>query len=280
MVGSARLYFYPIIIANMLSMTIVIGGNPVRALLFSLVISFLASFGFLINDLWDINIDKINKPGHFEDSSPGFINVAKVSCVGFLVAGLILSYFIGALEFFLAAGIAAGLAAYTVLLRRLLFVPNVLAAVLASSPLWIPLIFWSKDYDGPKLMFVGAVIIFILAREIIMDTRDTVGDIIGDRDTFATVFNTRIGRFIGVILTVSACLPFIFAMTTSVYNNFVKTQVLAIGVACILLFLLVPSAVKTLLSVSEVRAAIDIYVTRSRMAMSLIPVIVLLLWLI
>lgn len=278
MVNSVRLYFYPIITANMLAMTIVIGGNLVQAALFSFVISLLASFGFLINDLWDIDIDKVNKPGHFENSSAHIIKIAIVSCIGFLVTGLVLAYFIGKLEFILSVGIASGLIAYTVLLRRFLFAPNMVAAILASSPLWIPLVLWSKNFDASKFTFVGAVIAFVLAREIIMDTRDTVGDIAGGRDTFATVFSTRIGKFIGVILTVSACIPFVLAITTSIYTIFVKSQILAVGVAGTLLYLLVPSAVRTLLNIDEERTAINIYVTRSRIAMALIPLLVLLLW--
>lgn len=275
---AVRLYFYPIITANMIAMTLVVGGDIVRALLFSIVISFLASFGFLINDLWDIEIDKINKAGHFENSDSGVIKTAIVSCAAFLVAGLILAYFIGKLEFMIAGTIAFGLMAYTVLLRRILFAPNIVAAILSSSPLWIPLVFWSKTFDKPKIMFVGAIVAFILAREIIMDTRDTVGDIAGGRDTFATLFSPKIGKFIGVVLTVSAGIPFILAVTASIYTIPIKSQIFGISIAGILLYLLIPSAVGTLLSVKQERKAINFYVRRSRIAMALIPLLVIFLW--
>src|SRR5947209_9654348 len=57
-IRSGRFYFWPIITANVVTMTLAIGGNPIQAAAFSIVISCLASFGFLLNDLWDREVDK------------------------------------------------------------------------------------------------------------------------------------------------------------------------------------------------------------------------------
>lgn len=277
-VNSARFYFFPIIAANMVAMTISIGENPFRAAMYSVAISFLSSFGFLLNDLWDRDVDRANQAGHFENSDSSTITIGIIAMIVFLIAGVSLAYWIGSPEFILACCIAFSLVAYTVLLRKLLFIPTIVTAILASSPLWIPLVLWEKNFDKGKAIFIVAIIIMIAAREIFMDTRDRVGDIVGGRDTFATVFSARIAKFVGVILTVSACVPFIISILSSAYDFSTSSQLLVLGIVGIILYLLVHSAIGTVLNPQAERAAIQNYVFRSRLAMALIPVLVLLLW--
>lgn len=277
-VSSAKFYFYPIIVANTAAMGLAVGVNLWRSLLFSLVLSCLSSFGFILNDLWDIAIDKVNRPQHFEELESSELTKARWACVSFISFALLLSFLLGWPEFGLALAVGLGLTAYTALLRRFLLVPNLLAALLASSPIWSPLVLWSNGApDSRKLFFVIAIIGIITAREILMDTRDVVGDAVGGRTTFATLFNERIATFVGVVLTLSACVPFVLSIAAGVQQAPLAVLIATFAIGLSILYLLVPSVLRTV-SMTRSRPEILVYVEKSRWAMTLIPVLVILLW--
>lgn len=259
-------------------MTLAIGGDPAHAAVFSVVISCLASFGFLLNDLWDRDVDRVNQARHFESSNVTTLKLGIIAGGCFLVAGLGLAYWLGALELSMAGGIALSLIAYTVLLRRYLLLPTILAAVLATSPLWTPLILWGKNVDKWKYLFVATIILIVAAREIFMDTRDRLGDIAGRRDTFATVFGDRIARLVAVMLTASASLLLAVVVAFSALNLPVSNKLGVAIISSAILSLLLQPAIKTLFGNQGEKAPIQKYVLRSRTAMALIPLLNLLLW--
>jgi 4-hydroxybenzoate polyprenyltransferase len=272
---SGRFYFWPIICANTVSMTWVLGQDLKRAAVFSLVISLLASFGFLLNDLWDRNIDRINRARHFEESSAGILLIATGVGLFLLIAALIISYRLGTLEFAAAASIGLALIAYSVLFRKLLLIPTILAAVLATSPLWSPLVLWAHNVSEWKWMFIASIIIMVAARETFMDARDHPGDVIGGRDTVATLFGKGIAKLVATLLTVSGAVPFTIAIAQSTRGNPLAGRLGAVLVGSTILYLLVQPAIKILIDSKDERASIQRYVTRSRMAMALIPLLLL-----
>src|SRR5438132_13174280 len=94
-IRSGRFYFWPIIAANVLAMTYAIGGDSLRAVAFSIVISCMSSFGFLLNDLWDREVDQVNKANHFENSSSRTIRAGVLAALAFLALGMSLAYMLG-----------------------------------------------------------------------------------------------------------------------------------------------------------------------------------------
>lgn len=249
-----------------------------RAVALSVVVSCLASFGFIVNDLWDRDVDRINKPGHLENASPITLRLGMAAGIGFLITGLGLAYWLGSLESQIACGIALALVAYTVLLRRFLFIPTVVAAVLAASPVWAPLVIWGGNVDTSRYIFLAAVIVIAAARETIMDAGDRVGDFAGGRDTLATVFGGRIAKFVGVMLTASAVILFVITVASSALNLPTVSKLGVLGVVGTMSYLLVYPAVKALLDTQDDTIAIQNYIRRSRAAMALLPVLNLILW--
>lgn len=276
-IRSSRFYFWPIIAANVVSVTLAVGGDLMRGLGFSLVISCLASFGFLLNDLWDRDIDRINTKRHLEHAEAATLRGAFSVALGFLVIGLALAFYLGSLEFTIGFGIALALAAYTVLLRKFLFIPTIVAALLSASPVWAPLVIWGNKLDMWKGLFLTAIIVILAAREILMDAGDLVGDLAGGRDTFATVFGARIAKSVSVILTLSAIVPFVVAMASSAFSLTLAGRVGVVGIGGTIAWLLVHSTLKMLLGMQDDAIAIPRYMTRSRAAMALIPLLNLLL---
>lgn len=277
-VRSGRFYFWPIITVNVVTMTFAVGGELGQAVAFSVVISCLASFGFLLNDIWDRDVDRVNKAGHFENASAAIVGLGIAAGLLFLMTGLFLAFWLGPREFGVACSIAFGLGAYTILLRRLLFMPTIVAALLAASPLWSPLVLWAEDVSQLKGLFVAAIITMLAAREILMDTRDRAGDMVGGRDTFATVFGERIAKLVAVMLTLSAGVLFAVIVVVNALGLSVGNKLIAFAVTSVILYLLLRPAVGTVLHIEEERVAIQKYVIRSRWAMGLIPLLVYTLW--
>jgi 4-hydroxybenzoate polyprenyltransferase len=259
-------------------MTLAIGGDPIRAVTFSVVIACLASFGFLLNDIWDRDVDRVNKAGHFEHSDAITIRVGRLVGSSFLIGGLGIALWLGLREFILASIIALALTAYTILLRKLLIIPTIVAAVLATSPLWTPMVLWPKSIGLLKYVFLTAIIIIVAARETLMDARDRLGDTAGGRHTLATVFGERIAKFVGVTLTISASVLLGITVVYSASTLAIGSMFIATGIGGAIIYLLVSPAVATLHNRLEERSVLKRYVLWSRTAMALIPPLNLILW--
>jgi 4-hydroxybenzoate polyprenyltransferase len=250
-----------------------IGGDLKRALVFSLAVSCLASFGFLLNDLWDRQIDRLNKAGHFEHSGALAMAVGILGAILFLLGGILLSFWLGPSELRLGIGIAVALVTYSVFLRKVLLVPTLVAAVLAATPLWGPLLLWTKTFDHSRWAFVVAIILMILGREILMDVRDRYGDVLGGRETLPTVFGLRIAKTVAILLSISASLILIASISSRFASMSTQGAVGSAIITGMLLYLVLQSAVQTLNT--DDRQAIQHYVFRSRIAMALTPLLLL-----
>jgi len=277
-IQSGRFYFWPIIAANVVSITVAVKGDAITAVGLSVVISCLASAGFLLNDLWDRKIDLVNQAGHFENSDRATIKRGIVSGLMLLLGGLIFAYYLGPLVLCIALGLATALLAYTVVLRKLLLIPTTIAAVVAASPLWAPLMVWRDNTDGWKWLFVIANILILAARELFMDARDQLGDMAGNRDTLATVFGRRITKTAALILSFAGSALFLGVVIADFFRLTATWGFAALSVAGAVIYLVLQPAVVTLGSVTEERTAIQRYVYRSRAAMALMPVVNLMLW--
>ena len=275
---SSRLYFWPIIAANVLTMTVVAGGDLRGMALFSLSLSCLASFGFLVNDLCDRRIDLANDAGHFERSAPATLRAARLAAAAFCGAGLALAWAVGPQVLAVAAGLAVGLAGYSPILRRAEVVPNVATAVFGSSPLWAPLLLSRSGGTTSQWWLVAAAVVVLVAREILMDVRDRHGDAVVGRRTLATLFGVAVSTRIGFGLTMLAVVPVALAVGAAATQlSFVVGLTVALVAIVTAGLLVVPAARIPRDTAADPAQAIQAYVRRSRIAMALVPVLGLLL---
>jgi len=276
-VRSCRFYFWPIIAANSLAMTLGLGGNWLHALSFSIVISSLASFGFLFNDLWDRDIDRVNGAGHFEHSSRSELYLGSLSAVGFLAFGICLACTLGRAELRLASAIAVTLALYTPIFRRLLLLPSLVTALLATSPLWGPLLLWHSA-DTARWAFISANALIVVAREILMDIRDHSGDILGGRDTIATIFGRRISAITAAIVSAAAAAILIGTFASSMGQHSLAGNCAAATSVALILYLAVHPIIRAVMRDDVSNKTVQHHVIVSRFAMALIPVLTIVLW--
>ena len=280
-IRSMRFYFWPILALNAATMTMAIGGDVRRGAWFSIVIALLASFGFLLNDLWDRKVDQVNKSGHFENSDKRTIGLGVAVSTVCLILGMGVASRLGSIEVRIAALVAVGLVAYSVVLRRYLVIPTLLAGFLAASPLWAPLILWPRNVHPMHWAFVAAMVLLLAARETLMDVRDGKGDRAGARDTITTVFGPRIAKSVAVMLLLGGAVLLCLVLITQLVNLTIRDRFTAAFTVCLVLCLVLIPAYRAVLGSSENgadHAAIQRFVLRSRAAMAFLPLLNLFLW--
>lgn len=274
---SARVYFWPVIVANVMAMAVGAGADLWRMAAFACVLCALASFGFLLNDLSDRAIDLVNEAGHFERASPQAIRLAWGTAAAFALVALVVSGSLGARASVITAALAAGLVIYSPILRRFVLLPNVATAVLASSPVWAPLALSATGGVAWQWALALAFAVILTAREILMDVRDAFGDAAGGRATLATRLGASGGIRVGVLLTRVAVVPFAVAVGLGARHASPLVLAAVLALAWAVLALLLVSSSRISASLADQRPSIQQYVLRSRLAMALVPAMALLL---
>jgi 4-hydroxybenzoate polyprenyltransferase len=274
---SARVYFWPLIAANVMAMAVGAGADLWRMAAFAVVLCALASFGFLLNDLSDRAIDLVNEAGHFERASPHAIRLARCVACAFAGVAVVISMALGPRASVIAAVLAVGLMAYSPFLRRFVVVPNVATAALASSPVWAPLALSAGGGLVWQWALVLSFVVLLTAREILMDVRDVAGDVAGGRATLATRLGANGGVRAGVLLTRLAVVPFAVAVGLGARQTSPVALAAALALASGILVLFLASSSRIPSAAAEIRPAIQAYVWRSRLAMALVPAMALLL---
>lgn len=193
----------------------------------------IAAGGYIINDLKDVDADKINKP---EKKTVGYTNEKKIFNLYFLfsgigmVLGLYLAYSFDKFQLAFPHILSATLLyMYSHSYKKVLILGNIIIAILAAL---VPLTYflfeaYSIMYFNPEglakmiaynenlsvwnfgpLAFLKTwcfflalfAFIFTLSREIIKDIEDKQGDLKIKRNTIAIVYGDKIAYGIGIIL--------------------------------------------------------------------------------
>jgi len=277
-INSGRFYFWPIIIANTAAMAKSANGDVLVAATLGLSIACLASYGFLLNDLWDQDIDRINVAHHFEDETTIVKRVGGVSAVLFLILGLTTAFPLGRLPFAIACLIAVGLTAYTCVLRPLLIAPTLLSALLAGSPLISPLLLPGTGATWIHWTFAFSFMLIITAREILMDVRDRVGDSKGNRRTMPTVYGPARAKRVALSLIVVGLGILLSTLVIRVPQLSLGQAAVSVSLGTAIVLAVWIPGWRTISDSVDESARIQRFVLASRAAMCLVPIVVLALW--
>ncbi len=270
---SGRLYLWPIIVANSTLMVVYDGGQAITGVLVGAGLCLLASFGFVLNDLVDRETDRVNEANRLENADRQTLVMASIVGGLCLFLGLGVLMAISARAAVAGVGVAAVLSAYSLFLRKVLLVSNLSAALVDSSPLWMPLVVVGAKADSFQAALIMAALIFFVGREILLDVKDLPGDLHGNRVTFATVFGRDIATFLATLLIgFGAVLFSLSALYLRTDHTFVKILV-ASAVLAWSLRMLGPA-----MRLSLVRDNYRPFVLRSRMILLVAPVILFMGW--
>ncbi len=165
----------------------------------ALAASLITAGGNAVNDFFDIEIDKINRP--HRPLVSGKLSVKQVKTFYFIVTitGLAASMVLNIYSFLIAAAAATTVFMYSFKLKRSVFWGNFVVALVTG----VTFIYAGSAIKDFKDVYPAAIFAFLtnLIREIIKDAEDVKGDNeIGVR-TIATKYGTTTSAYLSIFLT-------------------------------------------------------------------------------
>jgi 4-hydroxybenzoate polyprenyltransferase len=271
---SARLWLWLPILANVGILTFLLTHSFQKGFVLGISLSCVASYGFLINDIWDLQVDGANRAGKLESASKSALILAMFFSALFLSVGLIASGKLGLHTFVAMLIIAAGLTAYTFWVRPMFFYANLLAALLASAPIWLPNVVFIQQPNLAQWIIIAVAITILLGREIIFDIADAFGDAKAKRRTLPVLFGRQIATRIAVVWQLSACVLLVVFCATTAWDMPIDRLLLMCGTVTAFALLVIPINLK-MLHVSHDAKLINLFTFRTRLAMLLLPLVML-----
>lgn len=205
----------------------VCGGipSPVKLILACLSASLISAGGYVINDYFDVEIDKINKP--YRPLVTG--EVSKKEALSFSLIlfswGLFLSVFIKLSAIFIALFSILVLIYYSFKLKKTLFWGNFLVSLICALAFVYGGIV-GKDFRWSLIPATFAYL-FHFGREILKDVEDQEGDKLSNAKTIPILFGVKPSlffiSFIFSVLIVLTLFPYIFDIFSISYLIVVLT---------------------------------------------------------
>jgi 4-hydroxybenzoate polyprenyltransferase len=272
---SARLVLWIPIAINVVILTLKLGGSGWNGFILGISLCMLASFGFLINDLRDLSVDRINNAGKLENADRTTLRFASCLAGLFLAIGMMGGLFLGLNALIPLILIAVGLIAYTTIVRPRLVAANILAAALASAPLWLPNVFLGQQPNLAQWAILSGAMAILLGREIIFDVGDVVGDRNQRRSTLPAVLGEIVAARIGVVLEIAGLILFATYFIVEFPSISVISQLAMLAVLIGFGSLIVPVNLKLFFRPKK-EVILNEFTTCTRLAMLLIPIFILL----
>ncbi len=189
---------------------------------FLLVISTIciAAGGYIINDIEDIEIDKINKPekkqivGRQISLQQAWILYISISLVGLFISIYLANYIHHFEQLIIYPCAVFLLYAYSRWLKKIPLIGNLVVSFFCAFVAWV--VYYAQilvqttliDSDSLfkiKLLFAGYTVFAFLStlfREIIKDMEDVVGDNAGDCKTLPIVFGLKATKFFALFVAI------------------------------------------------------------------------------
>jgi len=181
--------------------------------------AFISAGGYVINDYFDLEIDRINKP--HRPLPRGELSEKSALCFSFFLFGfgVFLSIFIKLPAFVLASISVFLLILYSSKLKRVLFAGNFTVSLVCG----LAFIYGGLISHNFILSFIPASFAFLfhLGREILKDIEDLKGDKLAEAKTIPIIFGKKKAflfiTFIFSLLIILTLLPYLFRIFSVFY---------------------------------------------------------------
>jgi len=172
--------------------------------------------GNIINDIFDLEIDKINRPERPLPSGKISNKEALVLYFIFLLLSFIFSWFINLPAFLIVVVSTFILYLYSKYIKRIPLVGNIIVAFLTG----LVFVFGGVAVGNPSAAIIPAIFAFSinLIREIVKDMEDVEGDRKADVITFPIKNGFQKSKIIILIITISLILYTIYPFITQIYK--------------------------------------------------------------
>lgn len=194
----------------------------------------ICAAGMLINDYFDIEIDRINKPEKWKITKKYGKKLAVISMI-FFSTGIFLSVFLGIGAFILAFANSLILVFYPWKLKKILFLKNIVVAYLVAS-----VFLYGGIISQNPLPVIFAIIAFVsnIGREIIKDVADLEGDKKAGVKTLPAVMGKMGASIFSISFTISsiflAPLPYFLKIFSENYLLLILPAIFGFAYTCVL----------------------------------------------
>ncbi len=270
LLSCARLYHWPLIILNSIAVCMILEKELLYGFTIGIQLSLLASFGFLFNDFCDLKIDEKNKVKRLWHLNRKQQKIILVASFFLVLTAFCLGYYLLPESEFVVLAIFIMLTLYNLILKKVLFIGNLIASIAIISPIWAPICIFHAFESQFLILVILSGITFNLGREIILDIKDVEGDKLVNRHTLPTLTSISISIVVSLILLLSSAFILLYA---ALYIND-STLFTALNITfflSIMLYSLYP-ALKIDFANSQ---SIEIFISRSRIGMLLFPIVLI-----
>lgn len=199
-----------------------VGLSATEFLLLLAATLFITIGGYLINDFFDMDTDRINKPGKNLVGGRWSVATVQVMYWAFTIAGValgvLLSWLIGKLSYSLVFVFASGLLwFYSERYKCMPVVGNIVVAFLSALSFGLVWLFYffalSRDADAFTgvqsnfelvnsliLIYMGFAFVTSFLRELVKDVEDSAGDERYGCNTFAVAYGQTKAKFLAVFI--------------------------------------------------------------------------------
>ncbi len=248
------------------SLTVIIGilntrtGVPINMLIINIILGiltyfFLAGSGMIINDIYDIEIDKINRPERPIPSGRISIKQAKLLFIVAYVIGVIIAFihsmifFLGLINIFIAAFFGFIGWIYAKWGKKSGFPGNIIVSISFSIGLLYGAVLNASIIPLYIYFFFLTSFFLLMAREIVKGCEDIDGDKEEGIKTLALTIGIRKALTFSIICQISAILFFILPLFTNIINPLLFLITMSFGLAVVIMALIL--TIKSNLKIEE-----------------------------
>jgi geranylgeranylglycerol-phosphate geranylgeranyltransferase len=230
--------------------------EPFPLVVSALVVALVAAGGYVINDYYDVEIDRINKPYRPLPSGRVKLSTARNLAVILFIAGVALSFFLNWLAVLVAILASLALWEYARRLKRSGIPGNLVVATFSAlSAFYGGIAYFSGNWVYYASIPTIYIFFFTLAREFVKGVEDYEGDKANNVRTLAVIGGVRkawiVSKAILLALLITSPLPYFLAGFNSAY----LVGISALDVILVLTLLL-PHDIK---SAEKARAWLKVY---------------------
>lgn len=206
--------FVSVIVAAVICLPDKIPG--LNVILAAFAASFALASGNIINDIYDIEIDKINRPLRPLPSNKITIKEAYSLYILFITISIFISFFVNEVALVIVLGSVLLLFLYSKYLKQIPLIGNLTVAFLTG----LVFIFGGVVVENPAAAIVPAVFAFLinLIREIVKDMEDVEGDSKAGVITFPIKFGFKKSKILILLITFTLIPYTLYPFITQLYK--------------------------------------------------------------
>jgi geranylgeranylglycerol-phosphate geranylgeranyltransferase len=178
--------------------------------------AFAAAAGNVINDIYDVEIDRVNRPKRPIPAGAASLRAAAVEYVFFVAAALFIAVFLAETARIWIFAWVILLHFYSARFKRMYLLGNAAVAAVGASGFLL-----GASAGGDAAM--GAIpaaftFVFIVGREIVKDTDDIEGDRAAGARTFPIVSGRRAALTAAIVVFIALCVAFPLPAYLGIYS--------------------------------------------------------------